>query len=110
MLLAGEDFEDAVGILHGPSAQGDCVIDGEEAGVESNGGAEREQSDGGEAGLAAQAAQGVADILKNAFEPWPDPDGARVFPGECEVADGFAGKGAVEIELFGELGVALAGG
>ncbi len=54
---------------------------------------EREQSDSGEAGIPPEAAQRVAHVLPEPFEPQPSPDLARFFADEENVAE-LCGRGA----------------
>src|SRR5262249_4821076 len=77
-------------LLHRPQSQYDRIEDGKETGVQSDGGAEREQRDQRESGLREEIADRVAKILNDAFKPWPDPDRAGVLAGQGGVADRLA--------------------
>src|SRR6185503_918066 len=71
--------DDATGIGHGPGTQGDGVEEREEAGVQADTQDQNRAGGDREAWLAAQAAQGVANVLLQAVEPDGNPDLPRAF-------------------------------
>ena len=93
----------------------------EEARVQPDGHAERDDRDQRESRLPAQTAHGVGDVLPDAFEPRPDPDGARILARAGEIAEHLVRRqpcltrrvpvplelllrhGAVELQFLGEV-------
>ena len=106
MLVDPEKLHDSRGVLHRPRPQGDGIEDRKEAGVQPDRRTQSEQCNQRESGRPAQIAHRVAEILPQAFEPRPDPYGARVFAGASDVSHGSAVPAhvAMMLDLLGELG------
>ena len=87
------ECNDARRILIRQRAQNHGIYDAEDGGVGANTEGEGQDGDGGEGGILAERAQGVANVGEKALEGRPLPDFAAVVFDEGEIAEGAARGG-----------------
>jgi hypothetical protein len=109
-VIVSDDGEEAklVGLRHGEAIEEDAFGESEDDGVGSDAEGERSDSDGGEAGAAAEHANGVAKVgakLVEKTEAERLTDVLFVGFGRAELdagaAESFGGSEAVALEVFG---------
>jgi hypothetical protein len=109
-LLAPDDGEETklVRLGYGEAIEEDTFGEGKDDGVGSDAEGERGDSDGGEAGAAAEHAKGVAEVGAKLVEETEAEGGADVFflgfdgsELNAGAAEGFGGGEAGTLEVFG---------